>query len=410
MLRRLTIALAAIAGALGVGASAQANEFFEGKTITYIVATNPGGGYDTYGRLIAKYMEKHLPVGNIVVKNVPGAGHIIGANTIFAAEPDGLTIGTFNTGLIYAQILEREGIKFDLREMSWIGKAASDTRVLMLGKESGFSSFEEFANAEEPQKMAVSGVGSAAYNELKLLQEALDLNIELVPGFRGNEGEMSILRGEVAGTIGSKSSLQPFVDNGHGIFVLEVGGPSDSPIPQARNYAETDEARSIIALIASQGSLGRLTAGPPGIPEDRLAALREAYRTSVTDPDLLAEAEKLGRPIEPAVGEDVAQAVNAALNQSPETVELIAAVMNIEVPTVTVQTDLLSVSDDGRWIEFKSGEETVKSKVSGSRTAVMIGGADANRKQLEAGMSCTIEYAPGGDNEPKSLDCGTATN
>lgn len=410
MLRRLTIALAAIAGALGVGASAQANEFFEGKTITYIVATNPGGGYDTYGRLIAKYMEKHLPVGNIVVKNVPGAGHIIGANTIFAAEPDGLTIGTFNTGLIYAQILEREGIKFDLREMSWIGKAASDTRVLMLGKESGFSSFEEFANAEEPQKMAVSGVGSAAYNELKLLQEALDLNIELVPGFRGNEGEMSILRGEVAGTIGSKSSLQPFVDNGHGIFVLEVGGPSDSPIPQARNYAETDEARSIIALIASQGSLGRLTAGPPGIPEDRLAALREAYRTSVTDPDLLAEAEKLGRPIDPAVGEDVAQAVNAALNQSPETVELIAAVMNIEVPTVTVQTDLLSVSDDGRWIEFKSGEETVKSKVSGSRTAVMIGGADANRKQLEAGMSCTIEYAPGGDNEPKSLDCGTATN
>lgn len=410
MLRRLTIALGAIAGALGVGASAQANEFFEGKTITYIVATNPGGGYDTYGRLIAKYMEKHLPVENIVVKNVPGAGHIIGANTIFAAEPDGLTIGTFNTGLIYAQILDREGIKFDLREMSWIGKAASDTRVLMLGKESGFSSFEEFANAEEPQKMAVSGVGSAAYNELKLLQEALDLNIELVPGFRGNEGEMSILRGEVAGTIGSKSSLQPFVDNGHGIFVLEVGGPSDSPIPQARNYAETDEARSIIALIASQGSLGRLTAGPPGIPEDRLAALREAYRTSVTDPDLLAEAEKLGRPIDPAVGEDVAQAVNAALNQSPETVELIAAVMNIEVPTVTVQTDLLSVSDDGRWIEFKSGEEAVKSKVSGSRTAVMIGGKDANRKQLEAGMSCTIEYAPGGDNEPKSLDCGTATN
>src|SRR5690348_8059952 len=77
--------------------------YFAGKTITYIVATSPGGGYDTYGRLISRYMQKYLPGARIVVKNVPGAGNIIGANTIYAAKADGLTIGMFNTGLIYDQ-------------------------------------------------------------------------------------------------------------------------------------------------------------------------------------------------------------------------------------------------------------------------------------------------------------------
>ncbi len=80
---------------------------FRGKTITYIVATGPGGGYDTYGRLISRYMQKYLPGSRVVVRNVPGAGHIVGANTIYAAKPDGLTIGMFNTGLIYNQLLKR---------------------------------------------------------------------------------------------------------------------------------------------------------------------------------------------------------------------------------------------------------------------------------------------------------------
>ncbi len=98
-------ALVGLLGALSLGAPAladSATDFFKGKTMTYIVATSPGGGYDTYARLIAKHMEKYLPVGKIIVKNVPGAGHIIGANQLYAAKPDGLTIGTFNTGLIYA--------------------------------------------------------------------------------------------------------------------------------------------------------------------------------------------------------------------------------------------------------------------------------------------------------------------
>src|SRR6516162_9342568 len=97
-------------------------DYFKGKTITYIVATSPGGGYDTYGRLIARYMQKYLPGSRIIVKNVPGAGNIIGANEIYAARADGLTIGMFNTGLIYDQLIARKGVMFDLTKFSWIGK------------------------------------------------------------------------------------------------------------------------------------------------------------------------------------------------------------------------------------------------------------------------------------------------
>src|SRR5687768_8376095 len=107
-------------------------EFFKGKTVNYIVATAPGGGYDVTGRLVAEYMQKYLPGSTFVVRNLPGAGHIVGTNTIFASRPDGLTIGTFNTGLIYNQLVGLPGMKFDLTKMSWIGKATTDPRVMAI--------------------------------------------------------------------------------------------------------------------------------------------------------------------------------------------------------------------------------------------------------------------------------------
>ena len=103
------LALAGMTGALAMAASSACAQtgadFYKGKTVTYIAATSPGGGYDLYGRLVAEFMQKHLPGSTFVVKNVPGAGHIVGANTIYASKPDGLTIGIFNTGLIYNQLL-----------------------------------------------------------------------------------------------------------------------------------------------------------------------------------------------------------------------------------------------------------------------------------------------------------------
>src|SRR3712207_5922611 len=155
-LRSLAAAAAALAAATTPLHAQQGAEFYKGKTVTYIVATAPGGGYDTYGRLVAEYMQKYLPGSTFVVRNMPGAGHVIGANAIYASKADGLTIGTFNTGLIYNQLIGLEGVKFDLGKMSWIGKAASDPRVIVIAQQSPIKTFEELRTSKDQVNFATA--------------------------------------------------------------------------------------------------------------------------------------------------------------------------------------------------------------------------------------------------------------
>ncbi|MDH3434049.1 MAG: tripartite tricarboxylate transporter substrate-binding protein, partial [Gammaproteobacteria bacterium] len=107
-------------------------DFYTGKDVSYIVATNAGGGYDAYARMIGNYLQKYLAAENVIIRNVPGAGHIVGANTLWRSKPDGLTIGTFNAGLIYGQLTGKDGLNFDLREFEWIGKAAGEPRAIVV--------------------------------------------------------------------------------------------------------------------------------------------------------------------------------------------------------------------------------------------------------------------------------------
>jgi len=310
----------ALAGPAYAAPAADAN-MFAGKTITYIVSTGPGGGYDTYGRLTARYMQKYLPGSRFVVKNVPGAGHIVGANTISAARPDGLTIGTFNTGLVYDQLLKRPGVRFDLTKMSWIGKASNDTRAVMVSKKSTYKSFDEILQAKAPVKFAASGIGSAAYIETRILQDALHVPIQIVPGYNGNEAELAMLRNEVAAEIGTANSLEQFVANGNGYFALTISETADLPtVPKATAYAKDDRSKKLVALVSTLSHIGRLTVGPPGIPPATLAVLRQALTSALKDQEFLAEAKKLDLPIVPADGAQVDNLIKQILNQSPETI------------------------------------------------------------------------------------------
>jgi len=319
-------ALAGIGMAASPAAAQTGADFFNGKTVTYIVATAPGGGYDLYGRLVAEYMQKYLPGSTFLVKNVPGAGHLVGTNTIYASKADGLTIGTFNTGLIYNQLIGLEGVKFDLTKMGWIGKASADPRIVVVSKESGIKSFEELTKLKEPVNFSTAGVGSAAYVETTVLLNVLKLPIKIQSGYNGNDDQLAMRRGEIIGTIASRSSWQSFVDNGYGVFLAQMGG-AQKDVPQLSTLVADPIAKAFIALVESQGDLSRLTAGPPDIPEDRLAALRDAYRKAMADPELQERALKGGRPVEPLVGEDVAKKIKAAINQPPKTVEMLKAAM-----------------------------------------------------------------------------------
>ena len=397
--------LSAMALTLTMVGPAAATGYFEGKTITYIISTSPGGGYDAYGRLIGQHLGEKLGADKVIFNNLPGAGHIIGANTLYAADPDGLTIGTFNTGLIYAQILQQEGIRFDLRQFGWVGKASSDARSMVLSSDSGLTSFEDLLAVKDPVLFAASGIGSANYTETKMLTSGLDLNIKMIAGYNGNEGEMAMMRGEVVGQVASHESLRPFVEAGNGFFAVSIGGDYQ---PQARDFVKTDKGRAIVNLIDANSSLGRLTATPPGVPEDVLNELRDAYMAVLTDPSFLADAEKLGLSIDPARGDVVAALVNAALEQSPETVKIISEALEVAIPTIKVSTAIMALEDGNKVVTFMSGDAEVKGEVSGSRTALSIDGAEANRKALAVGMVCDMEYNPASEvNEFVSMACAS---
>ena len=388
-----------------VFAASNPADFYKGKTVTYIVATSAGGGYDLYGRLVADFMQKHLPGSTFVVKNMPGAGHLIGANAIYASKPDGLTLGTFNTGLIYNQLIGREGVKFDLTKMSWIGKAASEPRSFIISAKSPIKSFKDLQESKQTVNFGTSGIGSASYVETKILADALKLPIKIIPGYSGTEDLMAMRREEIVGIIGSRSSFEEFVKNGYGRYIAQIGG-KETDVPQLSSLVTDPNARTLIALIRSQGEVSRLTAGPPDIPKDRLEALRNAYRQAMADKDLQARAAKLGRPLDPGIGDEVLAEIKEALDQPPATIALLAKTLEIKQPTLKAEGPLLEVKDKGRVIVFAGPDkQKVESKPSGGRTKITIAGKDAQRGDLKAGLDCEINYKSGGDNEPSTIAC-----
>lgn len=311
---------ALLIGSLACAAMAQSGpDYFKGKTVNYIIATEPGGGYDTYGRLVCEFMQKHLPGSTFVVRNMPGAGNLLGANYIAASKPDGLTFGSFNTGLVYSQLTGNEGVKFDLTKMSWIGKAASDPRVVVVSADTNIKTFKELQDLKARLKFSASGVGSASEVNTTMLVSALKLPIDVISGYSGNDDQLAIMRGEVQGVISSRSSFEPFVKEGKGRFLAQIGG-SDTDVPQLSTLVDNEAAKKAIALVESQGDISRLTVGPAGIPDDILKTLRDAYAEATTDPEFVEKAQKLGLPLDPLVGDKVAAAVKDALDQSPEMV------------------------------------------------------------------------------------------
>ena len=221
------------------------------------------------------------------------------------------------------------GAKFDLSKMSWIGKVSSDPRVIVMSTESGIGSFEQLASSKEVVKFAAAGRGSAATVETGMLAKAMNLPIEIIDGYGGNEDQLAMRRQEVKGVIGFRSTWEKFVAEGNGKFIAQIGG-SETDVPQLGAFATNDEAKKVIALIESQAKIARLTAGPPGIPADRLKALVEAYTAATSDPEFVAKAKSMKLPVDPLAGQPVADAVSVAMQPSPDLVAFLKEMMKKE--------------------------------------------------------------------------------
>jgi tripartite-type tricarboxylate transporter receptor subunit TctC len=316
-LTRILVGLLLIAGTEEV--FAQAN-FYEGKTVRFIVGFSAGGGYDAYTRTIARHMGKHVP-GNpvFVVDNMAGAGSLISANYIYkAAKPDGLTIGHFIGGLFLQQLLGKPGIEFDSLKFEYIGVPAQDHFILSVAKSAGITDPDKWIASKQVVKFGGVSTGSGTDDFPNLLKATIGLPIQMVSGYKGTADiRLAFNSGEVAGISNSwesmKSTWKKELESGDLTIVLQVTSkphPELVKVPLAVNLAKTEEAKKLIQTVERvHGPSVRPYVAPPGTPKDRVQILRRAFMDTMKDPAFLAEAKKATLDINAADGAELEQNV-----------------------------------------------------------------------------------------------------
>ncbi|MEE8214996.1 MAG: tripartite tricarboxylate transporter substrate-binding protein, partial [Alphaproteobacteria bacterium] len=369
----------------------------------------PGGGHDFYARLFARHMQKALPGSTFVNLNRPGAGHRIGANLLYAAKPNGLTIGNFTTGLIYAQINNLKGIRFDLAKMSWIGKGASDIRVVHVATNGPFKNWNDILNVKRKIKWSASGVGSGSFNDSFLISEAFNIPYRIIVGYQGPELAMGLMRLETDVATGGLSTTMNYVRAGRTKIVLRFGyskqfGEALKGVPDAIAIAKTTHQRTLGKLLTLYGQLSRIVAGPPLMEPDRLKTLRAVFMEAAKSPALIEEAKVSHRLIEEANGKETTKLVLEMLNQPPEIVAMLAALSKLKVPMIKTSGKVTKTKRGGRRISIGLKGKEVTAKISGSRTTVVIDGKPNKRKNVKVGMICTFTW-PKVNSEAKKIDC-----
>jgi len=306
---------------LAASASREAagQEFYKDKTIRIIVGFAAGGGFDTYARIIARHMGRHIP-GNptIIVENMGGAGSLLAANHLYRAKPDGLTIGNFIGTLILQQIYGSKGIEFDARKFDWLGVPVQDSTACALTKASGVTNLEQWLAAKEPVKIGGEAPGANDSDVPRSLKVGLGLPIQLIEGYKGtSQIRLAAEAGEIAGGCWTWESIKVTwrkgLESGNVNVVLQVNAkrhPDLPHVPNAIEHAKTDEGRMLLeAAVHNPGAVLRAYALPPGIPKDRVELLRKGFAAVMKDPGLLAETNKAGLAINPLSGAEVEKIV-----------------------------------------------------------------------------------------------------
>ena len=295
-----------------------AAKFYKGKNLTLIVPNKPGGGYDTYCRLLAPYLSKYTGA-NVIVKNQPGAGGLLVVNGVYEARPDGLRINIQNTmASVTNQLVGLDGVRYDLLKYSWLGRITTDRRVLAMQKNTSVRSFEELMKSPKPIKLGATGVGGSTYVDAVITKEAFDLPVEVVFGYDSSpEVDLGLLRGEIDGTYGSYNSRLGMVKAGEQFLVLQSGKDRAAYIPDVPNwfeFAKNERAKKLLTALNGLHETGRTLSTTPGIPAERLAFLRQAFEKTMHDPEFLNDAKKAKRDLNYISGDDVLQLMKDVLN------------------------------------------------------------------------------------------------
>lgn len=341
MLGGRVVATLALFCAIGAGSPAAAQspeEFYKGKTVTIILGHPPGGSYDLYARLAADHMKRFIPGNpNIIVQHRPGGGGVAAVRWFYAqAARDGTAMGLFPETVGHTQLLTPEQGKWKVEEMTYIGTFTPSNAAFVIRKNAPATTAE--AMRKTAVTVACTGVNSQSYQYPASLKELGGFKFIIVCGYPGSaEVMLAIHRAEADMFSGSwhvwRATQQAGLKDGSLIPVIQGGlkRTRDLPnVPLMQELIDDPRKKKIIEFISAGSAIGRALIAPPGVPADRIAALRTAFDKVVRDPAFLADAAKRSADIEPADGATVQGYSDSIAKASPDIIEAAALAMAAE--------------------------------------------------------------------------------
>jgi tripartite-type tricarboxylate transporter receptor subunit TctC len=328
-MRRRSLVVALLLACLALPAWAQAPDAFRPKQVTIIVSFEAGGGYDIYGRLVARSLPAHLPGRpTVIVQNMPGAGGLVGTNYLYAVAPrDGSVIGMVPQTVIIGQVLDSAGGKYDARRFAWLGRMNSNAEIEHSWTASGVTGIAEAKRRE----VVVAGTGPASSSVVfpRLMNALIGTKFKIVPGYEGaNSATLALERGEVEAIVRPwaviKSTSQEWLAQRKITLLVQYAvtrHPDLPQVPAIADLAESAEQRQIFTLYASGSDIGRSLMAPPGLPPATLAVLRRAILDTMADPALLQEAAQAKIDLDPLAGEALQHIAEASFAVAPELID-----------------------------------------------------------------------------------------
>jgi tripartite-type tricarboxylate transporter receptor subunit TctC len=304
-------------------------DFYKDKTISLIISTGVGGGYDTTARALARYMPRHLPGSPIIVpKNMPGAGNVLAANYMANVAPkDGTSIAVIAQAAFLLQPLGEPGVKFDAKAFYYLGSASVDNSTIYTWHTTGVKKIEDVYQKE--LIVGATGVGSGTTVYPILMNNLLGTKFKIVAGYQASRDvDLAMARGEVGGRAGNnfqsvKANHPDWIRDKELIFITQIGlkrDPEFPDVPLLTELARNDEQRSIFKMFSVPVAIGRPFLTTPGVPPERAAALRKAFEDTMKDPAFLAEGKKSALDISPESGEALTEIVRDLIDTPPDIV------------------------------------------------------------------------------------------
>jgi tripartite-type tricarboxylate transporter receptor subunit TctC len=333
---RAVAAFALVLTGLGMARADSVADFYKGRTVEIYVGYSTGGGYDIYARALARRLGRFIP-GNptLVIKNMEGAGSLRLANWLANAAPrDGTVFGTIGRGTAFDPVLGQPGAQFKGPDLSWIGSMNHEVSICAAWHDAGIDTFEDL----KTKGLLVGGVSANddTVQFARVINYVLGTKLKIVAGYPGgNDVVLAMERGEVKGRCGwSWSSLvtaRPTWVKEKKIKILVQLALSKHPdlpdVPLITDLADNASQRQMLRLIFARQVMGRPFVGPPGIPAERLAALRKAFLQTLADKDVLADAARERLEIAGVSGEEVAKLVQELYATPAEVAKQAAAAL-----------------------------------------------------------------------------------